>query len=73
MRAWAAHGPKEKFIPFEYDPGKLKPDEVEIEVQYCGLCHSDLSVLNNDWGISGYPLVAGHEIIGKVAALGANA
>jgi uncharacterized zinc-type alcohol dehydrogenase-like protein len=48
----------------------LKPDEVEIDVEYCGICHSDLSMLKNEWGFTRYPLVPGHEVIGKVAEIG---
>ncbi|GCE12831.1 NADPH-dependent aldehyde reductase Ahr [Tengunoibacter tsumagoiensis] len=73
VRAWGAHKAKDKFVPFEYEAGELGDEEVEIAVEYCGLCHSDLSILNNDWGYSVYPLVAGHEIIGRVVALGRDA
>ena len=73
IKAWAAHGPKEKLVPFEFDPGPLKDGEIEVAVDYCGLCHSDLSVLNNDWGISQYPFVPGHEVIGRIVALGREA
>lgn len=73
IRAWAAQGPKQALAPFEYDAGELGPDEVEIQVENCGLCHSDLSVLDNDWGISSYPFVPGHEVIGRVVALGEHA
>jgi uncharacterized zinc-type alcohol dehydrogenase-like protein len=52
------------------DLGPLGVEEVEVAVEHCGLCHSDLSVLNNDWGISQYPAILGHEIVGHVAALG---
>ncbi len=70
VKAWAAHGPKEKLVPYEYDPGPLKAGEVELKVTSCGLCHSDLSVLNNDWGMSVYPYVPGHEVVGEIVALG---
>ncbi len=56
--------------PFEYDPGQLGRDEVEINVEHCGICHSDLSMIDNSWGMSQYPLVPGHEIIGTVANKG---
>jgi uncharacterized zinc-type alcohol dehydrogenase-like protein len=69
VKAWAAHGPKEKLVPYEYDPGPLKAGEVELKVTSCGLCHSDLSVLNNDWGISVYPYVPGHEVVGEIVVL----
>ncbi|MBA4120303.1 MAG: alcohol dehydrogenase [Isosphaera sp.] len=55
------------------DLGPLRDDHVEIAVSHCGICHSDLSMLHNDWGISRYPLVPGHEAVGTVAALGSGA
>lgn len=61
-----------EFVPFSYEVGELGSNEVEIDVLYCGICHSDLSMVNNEWGISRYPLVAGHEVIGKVAAKGSH-
>lgn len=70
IRAWAAHGPGQMLVPYEYEAGELGSDEVEIAVEYCGLCHSDVSVLNNDWGNSLFPFVPGHEVIGRVTALG---
>lgn len=72
ITAFAAKQPKGKLEPFQYDPGPLGDGEVEIKVEYCGLCHSDLSMLDNEWGQSQYPLVPGHEVIGTVAALGAH-
>jgi uncharacterized zinc-type alcohol dehydrogenase-like protein len=56
--------------PFEFDPGKLGSEDVEIKVSHCGICHSDLSMLDNEWGIAKYPFVPGHEAIGTVVALG---
>lgn len=73
IRAWASQGPKQKLESFVFDPGTLGVDEVEITVEYCGLCHSDLSIINNDWGLSQYPVVPGHEIIGRITLLGSNA
>jgi uncharacterized zinc-type alcohol dehydrogenase-like protein len=55
------------------DPGPLGSEDVEISVEHCGLCHSDFSVLNNEWGMSQYPAVLGHEVIGRVAAVGPHA
>lgn len=52
--------------------GALAPDDVEIKVGYCGLCHSDLSMWKNDWGMTEYPFIGGHEAIGTVVAKGAN-
>ncbi|HKZ96412.1 MAG TPA: NAD(P)-dependent alcohol dehydrogenase [Hyphomicrobiaceae bacterium] len=73
INAWAVNAPNEPLKPFQYDPGELGPEEVEIEVENCGICHSDVSVMNNEWGISTYPVVPGHEVIGRIAALGALA
>jgi alcohol/geraniol dehydrogenase (NADP+) len=72
VHALSAKQARGKLEPFSYDPGPLGNDQVEIEVQYCGICHSDLSMLNNEWGMSQYPFVPGHEAIGKVTAIGAN-
>jgi alcohol/geraniol dehydrogenase (NADP+) len=58
---------------FSYDPGPLRDEQVEIDVQYCGICHSDLSMLHNDWHITQYPFVPGHEAIGTVVAVGRDA
>jgi uncharacterized zinc-type alcohol dehydrogenase-like protein len=69
-RAYAAAAAKAELKPISYDPGPLGPDQVEIAVRSCGLCHSDLSMLHNDWGMSAYPLVAGHEVVGTVSAVG---
>ncbi len=70
IKAWAAPGPSQAFQPFSYDPGVLGPDEVEIQVEYCGICHSDLSMWDNEWGLSNYPLVPGHEVVGRIVARG---
>ncbi len=70
IQAWASHGPSQKLERFAFNPGALGPEDVEIAVDYCGLCHSDLSIINNDWGISQFPIVPGHEVIGRVIAIG---
>ena len=73
IHAWAAPAARSPLEPFEFDPGPLKADEVEVEVAYCGICHSDLSLIDNEWRISTYPLVPGHEVVGRVVALGPEA
>jgi len=70
IKAYAAFGKGQPLQPFEYDAGPLKPEQVEIKVSHCGICHSDLSVLDSDWGPSTYPLVAGHEVVGTVTTAG---
>ena len=71
--AWVATSAKEKLVRQQVDIGPLGADEVEVQVESCGLCHSDLSVLNDDWGMSQYPVVLGHEVIGRVVAVGTAA
>src|SRR5580658_806824 len=68
--ASASHAPLE---PFSFDPDELGPEEVEIQVSHCGICHSDLSMLDNEWGWSTFPFVPGHEAVGTVVALGQDA
>ena len=57
IRAYAAREAGGRLEPFEYDPGELGPEQVEIDVLACGVCHSDLSMWKNDWQMSSYPLV----------------
>ncbi len=70
IKAYAAHEPGGELKPFEYDPGALGAEDVEINVEYCGICHSDLSMLNNEWGITQYPFIPGHEVVGTIGAIG---
>lgn len=70
VRAWAAQKAGGALEQFEYAPDPLGLEDVEIEVDYCGICHSDLSMLDNEWGITSYPFVPGHEAIGRVVNLG---
>ena len=72
IKGLAAHAAGAELLPFHYDPGKLGPLEVEIAITHCGICHSDLHLISNDWGISQYPFIPGHEVIGAVAAVGSQ-
>lgn len=69
-RAWVAKGPKQPMALESVNADPLAAEEIEVQVEHCGVCHSDLSVLNNDWGFTQYPAVLGHEVIGRVTALG---
>jgi uncharacterized zinc-type alcohol dehydrogenase-like protein len=73
IKAYAATAPGAALTPFEFDPGPLGDEQVEIAVDYCGICHSDLSMLQNHWGMTQFPLVPGHEISGRVVAVGPDA
>ena len=70
IRAYEAREAGGRFHAIEYDPGPLGPDEIEIAVESCGLCHSDLSLLEDEWGVTRFPLTPGHEVVGRVAAAG---
>ena len=72
IQGLAVHAAGAELLSFKYDPGKLGLHEVEIAITHCGICHSDLHLISNDWGISQYPFIPGHEIIGKVTAVGAE-
>ena len=70
VKAYAADGPEAKLKEFNYELGDLGSEEVDIKVSYCGVCHSDLSMIKNEWGMTQYPIVPGHEIVGEVIAAG---
>ncbi|HUA93360.1 MAG TPA: NAD(P)-dependent alcohol dehydrogenase [Terracidiphilus sp.] len=72
IQGLAAHAAGAELLPFHYDPGTLGAQEVEIAITHCGICHSDLHLIANDWGISQYPFIPGHEVIGTVAAVGSE-
>jgi uncharacterized zinc-type alcohol dehydrogenase-like protein len=67
---WAALAAKEALQPFTYEPRDLAPDEVEIAISHCGICHSDIHLVDNGWNMSKYPFIPGHEIVGHVTARG---
>ncbi len=67
--AESASAPLQKVKRVLLEPGA---NELVLEVLYCGLCHSDLSMIDNNWGISQYPLVPGHEVVGRVVSVGAG-
>lgn len=73
FQGWAAKEKGGKLEPIEFDPGAMKPEQVQVKIESCGICHSDLSMIDNDWGNSQYPLVPGHEIIGIIEKVGDQA
>jgi uncharacterized zinc-type alcohol dehydrogenase-like protein len=64
------HAAGAQLLAYKYDPGALGANEVEIKISHCGVCHSDVHLIDNDWGISKYPFIPGHEIVGTVVAVG---
>ena len=71
-RAFAATAADAPLSPYSFDRRDPGPDDVAIEIQFCGVCHSDLHVAKNDLGSTRYPIVPGHEIAGVVTAVGGN-
>jgi uncharacterized zinc-type alcohol dehydrogenase-like protein len=68
----AVHAAGAQLVPYRYEPCELKANEVEVKISHCGVCHSDIRLIDNDWGISKYPFIPGHEIVGTVSAAGAE-
>ena len=69
-RAYAAQAPDARLAPFQIERRALRPRDVQIEILYSGVCHSDVHMARNEWGQTIYPVVPGHEIVGRVAAVG---
>ena len=69
---YAAKAVNTPLVPHEFDQRELRANDVAMEVLYCGVCHSDLHMARDDWGWSSFPLIPGHEIIGRVTAVGAD-
>lgn len=70
IHAMAVHEAGKSLSPWEYECPELGPNDCLVQVETCGICHSDLHMMDNDWGISNYPLVPGHEVVGKVVRTG---
>jgi uncharacterized zinc-type alcohol dehydrogenase-like protein len=70
--AFAAHDPSSPLAPFTFERRDPGPDDVAMEILFCGVCHSDLHTARGEWGGTIYPCVPGHEIIGRVLAVGAE-
>jgi len=69
---YAATEPRGRLIPFRFDRREPGPDDIVIAISYCGICHTDLHAVENAWGYHTFPLVPGHEIVGKVKSIGKN-
>jgi uncharacterized zinc-type alcohol dehydrogenase-like protein len=67
---WAALAAKSPLQPFSYEPQELGSYDVEIAITHCGICHSDIHLIDEDWGPGSFPLVPGHEIVGTISAAG---
>ncbi|MDA9213454.1 NAD(P)-dependent alcohol dehydrogenase [Flavobacteriaceae bacterium] len=72
VNALAVNQPNGKLKPFTYELGELGSEDIDVKVLYCGICHSDMSMMNNEWGLTQYPIVPGHEIVGEVLGVGSS-
>ena len=72
-RGYATQGPASRLEPFTFERREPGPHDVLIEILYCGICHSDIHQARNEWGGSMYPMVPGHEIVGRVTRVGSRA
>lgn len=71
-KGYAANSPTDNLKPWNFERRELAPRDVLIEIQFCGVCHSDIHQVRGEWGNSTYPMVPGHEIVGRVARVGAE-
>ena len=69
---YAAHSADAELVSYHFERRDLRPNDVAIEILFCGVCHSDLHTVNGDWGPQPYPLIPGHEIVGVVRSVGAE-
>ncbi len=72
VRAYAATAPTADVAPLPVARRAARPNDVVIDILYCGVCHSDLHTARNDWGNTMYPVVPGHEIVGRVVSVGSD-
>lgn len=72
-KGYAVKAAKAKFEPFEFERRALRPNDVALDILYAGICHSDIHQAREEWGPALFPMVPGHEIVGKVTALGSSA
>jgi uncharacterized zinc-type alcohol dehydrogenase-like protein len=70
VKAYAAEKADQPLAPFKLDRREVGENDVEIEILFCGVCHSDIHTARNEWGGTMYPVVPGHEIVGKVTKIG---
>src|SRR5277367_6733193 len=69
-KAYAALGAAEKLVPWNFTRRYPRPNDVLVEIKYCGVCHTDIHFVRNDFGMATFPLVPGHEIVGIVKEVG---
>ncbi|MCI0474575.1 MAG: alcohol dehydrogenase catalytic domain-containing protein, partial [Ignavibacteria bacterium] len=71
-KGYAAQDSKSELAPWNFERREVGPHDVQFDILYCGVCHSDLHQVRDEWGFSIYPMVPGHELVGKVTKVGNN-
>ncbi|RYY33035.1 MAG: NAD(P)-dependent alcohol dehydrogenase [Sphingobacteriaceae bacterium] len=69
-KGYAANAASKPLEPFSFDRQEIGPNDIQIEIQYCGVCHSDIHQVRDEWGGSIFPMVPGHEVVGKIVKVG---
>lgn len=72
VQGYAAHSTTEKLVPYSFERREPRPNDVAMEILFCGVCHSDIHSVRNEWGGAVYPMVPGHEIVGRVTQVGSS-
>ena len=72
IKSYSASGPKVRVIPTNIERRPVGPNDVQIAIEHCGVCHTDIHFVNNDWGMTNYPVDPGHEIVGRVTEVGSS-
>ena len=70
VNAYRASEPGGRLEPYQFELGELGHGQVDIDVDSCGICYRDVSMIDNDWGFTPYPITPGHEIVGRIRAVG---
>ncbi|MGA1115580.1 MAG: NAD(P)-dependent alcohol dehydrogenase, partial [Opitutales bacterium] len=70
IKAYSASASKARVLPTEIERRPVGTNDVQIAIEHCGVCHTDIHFVNNDWGMTHYPVVPGHEIVGRVTEVG---
>ncbi len=71
-KGYAVHSPTDKLAPWNFERRELRPNDILIEILYCGICHSDIHQVRSEWRDSFYPMVPGHEIVGRITQVGSD-
>jgi uncharacterized zinc-type alcohol dehydrogenase-like protein len=71
-KGWGVESSTDRPHPIDFKRRDLRADDVAIKISHCGICHSDLHFAHDDWGMSSYPMIPGHEIVGTVTEVGSS-